>query len=190
MAKKASKSAAGQQITDKAKALVLAALDRAGAVLKLAEHGGKPEDLAPGSYPVDVLVRITGDITVAEPTVTEETTANVRTFTAGDVLCAMVAEMSDEDREEAITRAVMFIAKAQKAGESGEASARLRSIAELVSAFTDAQAMKRGLMESRTTGGTTRRGAVAGKPSVSIEAVSLGGQRDVELTFRCLEVAA
>lgn len=170
------------------KALVIAALDRATSVLESKDNGGKAEALASGAYPVDLSVRITGDINVGASSAIEEyeVVADQRHFGPGLVLAAIWIELGKQglDPEGTVNAALKIIASARKKGEGSREAVALLNAGNDAEAFQIERGKKLGLIETtkRTVPASTRAGARTGKPDVAINAEVFGAKRGVTFT--------
>lgn len=181
MAKKAkTEQTAGLMGQDKA--LVIAALDRAVAVLESKDQGGKAEALATGAYPVDLRVRIRGDINVAEGSTTAgyEAVTDERHFTAEQVLAA-IWEQYPNGREDFMANALRMLAAARKKGDESKESVALKNAGNACEQFLIARGKRLSLIQpvKRIVPATTRAGARTGKPDVEIDAEIFGKKRGV-----------
>jgi hypothetical protein len=145
--------------SDGNKAVVIAALKRAVSVIEksMRDKSARPSE---GSYPVDLELRIEGDITVG-PGVPGGEPREVATLGAAELLAgALASRRSERDRERLLEAAVDAAVAAQHTGELSDLVRE--SASRLLSACRAA-----GCVETRATAG--RAGAVGGKPDVRAE---------------------
>lgn len=178
MAKKQTAATSVSEFTPEDKALVLAAMKRAQSVLESKENGGAAPKLGEGGYPIDITLSIRGDINVGAGS---EVAGSERvTISSGDVLGALFSLLPKRSREETIAEAIRLIATARKKGDTSDESVAIANAGNELQALTETRARKHGLVE--TTEGTTRAGAVTGKPDVFINASVIGTRRSI--TYR------
>lgn len=170
-------------LDDSSKAILHGAMRRAVAVLESDDNGGKPVSLDGGSYPVDVSVRITGDLNVAKgsPGGKETPFTDIK-FTDSELLESLYLEVPEGQREQAICNAIKRISERKREGDDGRKAAAFKGARTEIDTLKLERGKKHKLVETGTTTSAARAGAVSGKPTLEITAFELGEKRD--LTFR------
>lgn len=169
MAKKTKKPT--QQDLDAA--VVVATLKRA---ISQIESGMvvKKTVLEQGSYPVTMTVTIDGDITVGRASPAGEL-IDVPSFKDGELLGAMFAVLSADERRSVLSRALTLI---KKSGEAETSKAKINEAFKVLAIDVLAMAKKRD-MTVRKPSSNAQAGKVQGKPSVKLSGTF--GERTVSL---------
>lgn len=153
------------QAGDMAKAIAIAALGRAIRVLE-GSMDDKAVKLSEGAYPVDLTIGVNGDITVGPETTAGDTSMRP-TLSDSEILAGILAS-----RKRDVDRFALLRAGMRHASESKAEDAKL-GIKELLGASAG-WVLEIAKAEKLAKRGTvsTRAGAVAGKPSVSVRGTS------------------
>lgn len=164
-------AAARGKSSDRLKAVVVAALDRASKQITATMRDQKAKP-AEGAYPVKLDLHVAGDITVGAAS--QGRTAEVRDFTDRELLGGLAMAMGPQ-RDEMLRCAVRSIRSARS---KTSAKAALDEASAAMDAAADGVAAKCGLTAEKLVG--ARAGSVGGKPTVHVRADV--GEHSVSMT--------
>jgi len=160
--------------SDSDKALLLATLKRAMAVVEGAMED-KSARCEPGTYALDASVTVQGDILVAQPVEVKATEDKAeRTFTAEQLLGAIFAGQNEEAVRTTVRSVLRQFAPVFAAPDDPNAGPRLRDQLDRAMKTVEDECQRTGEKFKGLTRivpgkpGTTKAGAVTGKPEVRV----------------------